>query len=174
MAFTVRPCRPMTLPTSPSATRTSITVVERSRSTSRTSTAAGSRTSFFRINSTASFINLESGVWSLGVKKQATNSALTPRLQTPDSRLSLSLRLRRGLGLRLPADQLPDGVGRLRAAPDPVVDAIHFEPNLDRLTRRVVEPHVLDVSAVALRPLLLHHHPVRRTLLRAHAHQSDC
>src|ERR1044071_7802058 len=100
-------------------------VVERSRSTSRTSTDSGSRTSFRTINSTASRI------------------------------MSSTFELRRGLRLgrrrpRLLAYELADCVGRLRAARYPVVDAIHLEANLGRLARRGVESDVLDVSAVAL------------------------
>src|SRR3712207_411940 len=134
----------MTLPTSGCATRISMTLVERSRSTSRTSTDSPSRTRCLTISSTASLIISESG---------------------------------RGLGrlrLRLLADELADGVGRLRAALYPVVDALHVEAHLGRVAGRVVEADVLDVGAVALRQLLLDDNAVRRALLRAHAHQSDC
>src|SRR5918997_5373124 len=163
-ALMVRPCRPMTLPMSACATRTSMMVVRWSRFTSRTSTSSGSCASALTINSTASFI-----VRPLSeVDCEARTSSTTGRGQTlgagPGARFR---RLRLGVGL----NQLPHGVGRLRALPHPVVDALHVEAHLGGLARRVVEADVLDVGAVALRQTLLDDDAVRRRLLRAHSHE---
>src|SRR5205807_1878925 len=86
-------------------------------------------------------------------------------LDSTDSLDSLDcLRLRRlrfGAGLH----QTTHGLGRLRAALDPVLRARGIKTNLAVFTNRVVSADAFEIRAIALRELLFDYDPVRRSLL---------
>src|SRR5207249_11366086 len=151
-AFASRPPRPMTLPTSPSATwRCSF--VKSPSSSSVTTTASGASTSCFATCS--------------------TNSRLPGALDASVMRGSTGGRRDLGLGDAAANEKHPRGRGRARAVLDPMARAVRVDDEVDGLGARVVVTDGLDELAIARRARIGDDDPVRGGLRLADAAQAD-
>src|SRR3954453_21842745 len=77
-----------------------------------------------------------------------------------------------GLGDALDAQELLDGVARLRAVLQPVLRALLVDDDLGGLRLRVVAADRLDHTAIPRRALIRNHAPPDRVLLAPHAGES--
>src|SRR5436190_11288360 len=128
-----------------------------SRSTSRTSTAAGSST---RALTTISIVSRIGELYSpFRRRTRAARGGEVRRLNVSRNPLSSSrsFRIRRRLILRSLFDQAANGVGRLGAFTNPILHTIRLEIDLGRLARWIVRPEVLEIGAIALRLLFFHY-----------------
>jgi len=71
------------------------------------------------------------------------------------------------------AQEAADGVGRLGALRDPVVEAVNGQLGIASGLARVINADLLDKFAVARAALIRNHHPVIGAILRAFAAQSN-
>jgi hypothetical protein len=107
---------------------------------------------------------------------QRTSDELNKLLHIPETEQKSSRRLHicRSRDGRGSSQQAANGLGRLGAARDPVVDALPVENNLNRLPAWVVMTHDLDEAAIALGFLLGHYDTIYGLLFRPFSGQSDC
>ena len=71
---------------------------------------------------------------------------------------------------RIVLDQARDRFGRLSSNADPILDALVLQTDFSGIRHGIVSTEILDVRAVALGTLFLHHQAVERLTLRAHSH----
>src|SRR5581483_797443 len=157
----VRPCLPITLPRSLSATRNSRTVSPPS-STASTDTWLGSSTSTLAISSTRARMSPLSPVisglsfcrWDVVWRRCLTRLGRGGR--------------RRGL-----LQQLVHGFRRLRALREPVINALAVQVHGRRVGARVVRAHHLHRASIARALLVNHHHAIVGLFARTNARKTN-
>src|SRR5258706_394100 len=170
--WAVRPSRPMTLPTSSFATRSSMSRLC-SPSISVTSTAPGSSTRAFAIVSISSFnAMLRLHIHRTSVRR--THPREHWEAQTLGG-LLLGTTLRRGRGTfgRLALEQSLERVGRLRTPTTPVVETFAVDHQDAGVAGRVVGTNSLDKATPTGAALIGHDDAVLGRLFRADAAQTD-
>src|ERR1700733_14888424 len=174
MARTVRPWRPMTLPTSLSATSSSIT----SPSSCSTKTSSGASTIDLAMYSIRTRTSPAFSVMSqLSSSQCEIGSSGHENRRWPKRQWSGPQALGGGSGAgwsrcRL-REQLVDPVRHLRALRYPVLDAVAFQFDAGRVSAGIVGPHHFHRAAVARAFLLNYHNAIVGLFARTPARQTN-